>query len=427
MLETLDIALARQPIFDREDRLVAYELLYRDRPPENRVVDIHGASSTRMSSDTITRTFIGMGLGRVTGGKRAFVNVDRRMLLDGSVGVLDPRNVVLELLESVVCDGETVAACEALVGRGYTLALDDFEYAPSYDPLLRLATIVKLDVLDRPDDELRQALERVRPFGVRCLAERVETAGVHRRCAALGFELFQGYFYARPEMLSGREVPVQQANLIRLLNLLRDPDTTDERIEDVFRGDLPLAYKLLRIVNSAGVGASLGRSGVDSIAHAIRLLGRGVLHRWLALLLVSSFATPNGVRGELVTAAMQRARMCELLAETTGRRRDAGALFMAGLFSLLDALMRAPMAEVIDRLDLAPELRGALLEREGPYAPTLRLVEAFEGGRWDDVTRAADALPLSLTELSELYARAVEWARERAAEGAAGGTGERAA
>ena len=131
------------------------------------------------------------------------------------------------------------------------------------------------------------------------------------------------------------------------------------------------------------------------------------------------------MRGELVTAAMQRARMCELLAEATGRWRDAGALFMAGLFSLLDARMRAPMAEVVDRLDLAPELRGTLLDREGPYATTLRLVEAFEGGRWDDVTRAADALPLSLTELTELYARAVEWARERSVEGS--GAAERAA
>jgi c-di-GMP phosphodiesterase len=415
-LDTLDIALARQPIFDREDRLVAYELLYRDRPPENRVVGDPVVSASRMTSDTITRTFLGMGLGRVTGGKRAFVNVDREMLLDNSVAVLDPQHVVVEVLETVACDAETVAACEALVGRGYTLALDDFVFTPGYEPLLRLAGIVKVDVLGRADDELRRVVEQLRPFGVRCLAERVETAAVHRRCAALGFELFQGYFYARPQMLSGREVPVQQANLIRLLNVLRDPDTADARVEEVFRGDLPLTYKLLRIVNSAGTG----QSGVDSIAHAIRLLGRGVLHRWLALLLVSSFVTASGARSELVATAMVRARFCELLAEAAaGRRREGGALFMAGLFSLLDALMRVPMADVIDRLDLTPELRAALLVRQGPYAGVLGLVEAYEAGRWDVVLAHGAGLGLSDGAIAECYAQAVEWARDRAAEAGA--------
>jgi EAL and modified HD-GYP domain-containing signal transduction protein len=251
---------------------------------------------------------------------------------------------------------------------------------------------------------------------VRCLAERVETAAVHARCAAMGFELFQGYFYARPEMLAGRSIPLQQANLIRLLNLLRDPETSDARVEEIFRGDLPLTYKLLRIVNSAGTG----RSGVDSISHAIRLLGRAVLHRWMALLLVSSFACKSGVRNELVTAAMVRARLCELLAELTGRRREGGALFMAGLFSLLDALLRTPMTDVVERLDLTPELHSALLARQGAYGAVLCLVEAYERGDWDEAARGCAALGVPFGEVAELYAASVEWARERAAENHAG-------
>lgn len=412
MLDTLDIALARQPIFDRDDRLVAYELLYRDHPPENRVVGgVDGASPARMTSDTIAGTFLGMGLGRVTGGKRAFVNVDRAMLVEGSVGVMDPRHVVLEVLETVACDPETVAACEALVARGYTLALDDYVDDPSYDPFLRLAAIVKVDVLGRDDAALRPLLARLRGFGVRCLAERVESAEVHARCVGLGFDLFQGYFYARPEMLAGREVPVQQASLVRLLNLVRDPDAEDAAIEDVFRGDVSLTYRLLRIVNSA----ALGHAGVRSIAQAIRLLGRVALHRWIGLLLVSSFATTNGVRDELVTTAIVRARHCELLAEAIGRRREGGALFMAGLFSLLDALMGVPMPDVVDRLDLAPELREALLARAGAHAPVLRLVEAYEAARWDDVVAGAAPLGLAPERVPTLYVQAVEWAREHAA------------
>lgn len=413
-LDTLDIALARQPIFDREDRLVAYELLYRDGVHAQGAASA-GVDSTRMSSDTIARSLLGMGLQRVTGGRRAFVNVDRRMLLDGSVRVLDPQQVVLELLESVVCDDETLPACRALAASGYTLALDDYVHDVSFEPLLHLATVVKIDVLGRPADELRAVLALVRPFDVRCLAERVETAAVRARCAALGFDLFQGYFYARPELLSGREVPVQQGNVIRLLNVLRDADTSDAEVEAVFRGDLTLTYKLLRIVNSAGTG----RGGVDSIGHAIRLVGRAALHRWLSLLLVSSFATASGVSGELVATAMVRARFCELVAEAAGRRRDGGALFTVGLFSLIDALMRMRMTDVVARLNLGPELRAALLAREGPYAEALRLVEAYEAGAWADVAAAAHALGAPHEALPERYAQAVEWAHERLAEAAA--------
>ena len=403
----LDVFVARQPIFDREDRLVAYELLYRGGPSHTTA---RGISATQMSTDTIAQTLFGMGLDRVTGGKRAFVNIDREVLLDERFTPLDPEAVVLELLETVACDAETRPACEELVRRGYTLALDDFVYSPSYDPLLRLARIVKVDVLDRPVEELAEVMERLRPFDVRCLAERVENAEVHATCAALGFELFQGYFYARPEVLSGQEVPVAQANILRLLNLLRDTDASDTDVEEAFRTDLTLTYQLLRIVNSASVGGS----GVDSIRHAVRLVGRSALHRWLALLFVSSFATARGTEGELVTLAIQRARLCELVGEALGRR-DGGALFMAGLFSLLDALMRRPMPEILARLDLAPDLRQALLERRGPLAPTLRMVEAYEEARWDDFLAGARELGLPAEQVPELYARAAVWARDRAA------------
>lgn len=406
----LDIFVGRQPIFDRDDRLVAYELLYRGNPLDNAAT---GVSTAWMSAATITRTLLSMGgVERVADGKLAFVNVDRTVLLDGTTSVLDPARVVVEILETVACDPETHAACTELVTRGYTLALDDFVYSPSYDPLLRLAKIVKVDVLDRSEAELRTVMAQLRPFGVRCLAERVENAEVHRMCAGMGFELFQGYFYARPEIISGREVPVQQAAILSLLNLLRNPDVSDAAVEDAFRGDMVLTYKLLRIVNSASVGGA----GVDSIKHAVRLLGRQALHRWLSLLLVSSYATGSGVQSELVTSAMVRARLCELVAERLGRKREGGALFMAGLFSLLDALMRMPMSEILERVDLAPELRRALLERDGPYAPALKLAEAYETACWDEVFTTAKALQLPLDEVPALYGQAADWVRAQSVE-----------
>ena len=404
----LDIFVARQPIFDRQDRLVAYELLYRRNPAENFAGT--SVSSTQMATDTLVQTLITMGMDRMTGGKTAFVNVNREVLLSNPFDILDPQSVVIELLESIRTDEETEQACRSLVRRGYTVALDDFVYDETYDPLLKLARIVKVDVLDRPVAELRTVVEQLRPYRVRCLAERVENAEVHAQCAELGFELFQGYFYARPEIMSGREVPATQANIIRLLNLLRNPDASDLQIEEAFRTDLVLTYKLLRIVNSA----ALGGMGIDSIKHAVQLLGRAALHRWLALLLVSSLTTVSGVQTELVTVAMQRARLCELIVEALGRRREGGALFMVGLFSLLDALMRTPMEEILARIDLAPELRDVLLHRTGPHAPILRLAEAYEAADWDGVVTHSRTAGLALERMPELYAEAMEWTRQRA-------------
>ena len=407
MPHTLDIALARQPIFDRTDHVIGYELLYRRTALDTTALPPDDPSASQMSTDTIAGTFLGMGLERVTGGRCAFVNVDRWMLVDGSVRVLDPKHVVLEILESVACDPETLAACTGLVDDGYVLALDDFEYSEEYEPLLRLASIVKLDVLGKSEAELREKLERLRPFGVRCLAERVESSAMRAICARLGFDLYQGYYFARPETLSGREIPVEQAHLIRLLNLLRVPTQSDAALEDVFRHDLSLTYKLLRLVNSA----STGHVGVTSIGQAIRLLGRGALHRWMALLLVSSMSTRSPVHDELVQMAMIRARFCELITETFGQRRDGGASFVAGLFSLLDALMEVSMGELVEQLDLSSEIKQVLVAREGPYAPALRIVEAYESARWPEVFSTIDMGDAVLENLPDLYLRAVEWAQ----------------
>jgi EAL and modified HD-GYP domain-containing signal transduction protein len=330
------------------------------------------------------------------------------MLLDGSARVLDPNSVVIEILENTGYGPDVIEASRALVQDGYRLALDDFVYEPGYDPLLELAHIVKLDVLAHTPEELKRQLDLVRRFKVECLAERVETAEMRKYCASLGFDLFQGYYFARPETVGGRDVPLEQANIIRLLNLLRDPDTSDATLEDIFRSDVKLTYRLLRIVNSAATGST----GITSIGHAVRLLGRAPLHRWMALLLVSSLATrEGGTHDELVEIAMVRARFSELLMEALGRRADGATSFVAGLFSLLDALLKISMPELLDRVNLTPELKLALVQRQGPFAPPLRIAEAYEAARWQDVFSEVETLNAPVDDLPELYLRAVEWAR----------------
>lgn len=403
-----DVFVGRQPIFDQDERLFAYELLYRGGAGSTRA---DGVSRDQMCRDTVLHTLMSIGLAPLTGGTLAFVNLTREFLLARLYELFDPKTVVVELLETVEPDAEVVAECERLVAAGYTLALDDFVNAPGYEPLLRIAAIIKVDVLGRPEAELRQVVDELRPYGVRLLAERVETAAERDLCRRLGYTLFQGYFYSRPQVVSHRELGVEQTTVIRLMNLIDDASVSDAAVEDAFKGDPSLSYKLLRIANSAAFG---GRD-VMSIGHAMRMVGRQALYRWLTLLLVSTVAAQSGVARELAVQALARGRLAELVAERAGRKADAGPLFLTGLFSLLDALLRMPMDGVLAPMAIAPEVKAALLTRTGPYAPALALVEAQERGDWGAVAERAAPVGVAAAEVSACYAQALAWAGERMA------------
>lgn len=411
----MDVFVARQPIFDRQDRLAGYELLYRNTATST-VAD--GAAAEAMCTDTVIHSFLDIGLDELTDGHRAFVNCTREFLLDGQVDLLPPEKVVIEVLETVGSDDAVVSACRRLSGRGYQLALDDYVDASAYDPLLRTVSIVKLDVLHQEHAALQSVVQRLRQFPVQLVAERVETAEMHEMCRSLGFDLFQGYFYQRPELVARKEIPVSQAAMLQLLNMLRDPEATDAAVERGFRSDPSLTYKLLRIVNSAAVG---GR-GVDSIGYAIRIVGRHMLYRWLALLMVSSMVTGNGLHDQLVEAALLRARLCELIAESSPHVRHSQALFMTGLFSMLDVLLRMPMRDVLARVHVSDEIREAVMEGAGPYAAPLRLADAYQRGDWDQVDALAGSLGILPMQMPWLYTKALTWVNEQitvAAESAA--------
>ncbi len=402
----MTVFVARQPVFDTTSRIAGYELLFRG---DGTATAAGGVDSNTMSARVITNAFLGIGIKELTGGVPAYVNFTRSQLVNGTYELFDRDAVVIELLETVQADDVTVAVCRRMVDAGYTLALDDFVYDRSFHPLLELASIVKVDVLDRPDADVQRVLDQVRPFKVRLLAERVETEAVHARCKAMGFELFQGYFYARPEMMTKEDIEAGQMAILRLLNLLRDANATDDQLDLAFRGDPGLCYKLLRIVNSA----ASGRSGVESIPHAIRLIGRVALHRWLAVILAGSFAARGGATSELAFVALARARLCELMAQAAGNKAASNAMFMTGLFSMMDALMRAPMAMVLSRVAVAPEVRSALLTRTGAQAPALLLAEAYEKGDFDVASSLAGTVGVGADAVVTLYVQAVSWAREQ--------------
>ncbi|MGH7616194.1 MAG: EAL and HDOD domain-containing protein [Gemmatimonadaceae bacterium] len=301
-----------------------------------------------------------------------------------------------------------LAACRELVDGGYRLALDDYVPHAGSDALLPLASIVKVDMLGKTLADIEAVTNHLRPSGARLLAEKVESSAVRDACSDLGYDLFQGYLFSSPETLTKTDVEAGQLAIMRLLNLLHDPTTTDVTVGAAFQSDLALCYKLLRIVNAAAVGGQ----GVTSIPHAIRLIGRTTLHRWLSVLLIASLGAKGDVSHEVAVTAMTRARMCELVVSSQ-RSADAGSAFIVGLLSLLDVLLEVPMEKILERLELSDDVRGALIARGGPLAEPLKLVEAYEHADWQVAREIARRSNLAGEALPDLYVDALRWARER--------------
>ncbi len=398
-----DVCLARQPIFDLGNRCVAYELLYRANAVST---SAGGFSVDAMCSDTALHAVVSIGLDRLTAGAPAWINLGREHLVADLYRVFNPREVVLELLETITPDQQVIDACRRAVSEGYTIALDDFEGKSSWVPLLEIASIVKVDVLGHDAVSLSSFIAPLRRYThLTLLAERVETGSMRVLCAKLGFSLFQGYYFSRPETLGGRALSLQQVTIANLLQLLSDPEVSERALDEAFGSHPSLSYALLRIVNSA----SLGFRNVESIPYAVQLLGRAALSRWLLILLVSGVASRNPIAQEAVKHALVRARFCEIVTAATGSG-DPSARFLVGLLSRFDVLLGLPMTEVLDRLPVSADVRDALLHGVGPHAHVLSLIEAYEHAAWETVSELGATTGASL---GEAYVQAVTWAESR--------------
>jgi EAL and modified HD-GYP domain-containing signal transduction protein len=395
--------IARQPIFDREHALVGYELLYR---PSLAAVAAGPTDDLKMTSVTLVNTVLSIGMEHTTNGAHAWVNFPRELLLEHDFNLLDPSRFTIEVLETVACDEETVAACKTLRERGFSLALDDFAAGDEYAPFLELANVVKIDVMSTPQAELRALVDRLKPTRVKLLAEKVDNASMYIYCRQLGFELFQGFYFSKPEIVKRKDLPAEALGIARLMNRMMDSRTHDRELEQEFRADPGLSYKLLRIVNSAAAGGS----GIESIQQAIRLVGRNALHRWLALMFASSAPRKTGVEAELVLSAIERARLCEMMAQRSGRQAVAASLFMTGLLSRFDAILGVTMEDLLRNVRVAPEVEAALLREEGPYTPYLVLATSYASGDWVQAIELGSRMGL-LDEMQEWSNEAAAWAR----------------
>jgi EAL and modified HD-GYP domain-containing signal transduction protein len=396
----MDAYVARQPIFSKNKKIYAYELLFRDGTA-NFVSDIDGdvATTTVMSNSVLT-----IGIESILGDKRAFINFTQNLLTKKVPLLLPKETTVVEILEDVNPEPELLAACQEMANQGYLLALDDFEYSPELMPLIEMAHIIKFDFRLTPVPEIQDYLNQLPPGKRRLLAEKVETHEEFQVAQEMGFELFQGYFFCKPEIIRGREIPGSQLNLIQLMSELNKRDFQFDQLENLVAQDVGLSYKLMRYINSPFFGRA---NKVASVRQALVFLGEKEIRRFISLVAMSRLAAnkPN----ELVRTSCIRGKFCELISEKNPGQRDPAELFTLGMFSLINAIVDTTMQDVMERMPLSPNLKLALISFKGPLSPYLALICAYEKGEWSLVSKLTAALRIDENGLPELYRQACEW------------------
>ncbi|MDY0005855.1 MAG: HDOD domain-containing protein [Spongiibacteraceae bacterium] len=397
------VLFARQPIYDAQLNVVAYELLFRSENGPHAENLMRGDQAT---SQVIINVLSGPSLDILLDGKPAFVNFTGNLLK--TPPPVSSEHLVVEVLEDIVVDGETVRALLALKRKGYSIALDDYRDLPTMRPFLRLADIVKLDILDLGLAETERVLQALKPYQVRIIAEKVETYAQFEACKAMGCDWFQGYFLARPQLIHGRRVSPGQQGVLRLLALMQNPDVKFDELESVIVSDPALSFKLLSLVNSALFNLA---NEVDSIQRAITMLGLERIRSWGSLLALTTLAEKPRA---LSACALLRARLCQRLGEQANSTTLAKqSLFTIGLLSTLDAYLDMPLTQIFETIAASPAVRDSVLERSGDAGLLLSIAQHMADGNIKDIDITALAtLGIGAAQLEQLYIDSVEWTEQ---------------
>jgi len=396
--------LGRQPVLDTRQEIVGYELLFRST--EKNFSEY--ASQDQASMSVISSALANFGLTNVLGDKDGFINVTCDVLFSDMVELLPPRQTILELLESVELTDVVKERCRQLKGKNYRIALDDHVYSPAYHDLYHLVDIVKIDILETHPGDLAGVVAALRRFPVTLLAERIETMDQFHDCRELGFELFQGYFFARPVVLNRKGLDPSKMAMLQLLGCLQG-ETDFGKIEEIFKDHPELSYNLLKLVNSVYMGL---REKIHGLRHAIMLLGLGKLRRWVQLAIFAS-ADSRGINNPLLEMAAVRGRMLEhLVMELHHLPRDSeqvDSAFMLGILSLLDVLFETPVEGIVRELRLDDEISAALLNREGELGVLLSLAETLEQTNFGEVHHLTETLNIPIASLLAAQLDALNW------------------
>jgi len=393
--------LGRQPILNRYQEIIGFELLFRSTEVNSAKFNDYSQASASVISSVLSD----FGIEEVLGGKLGFINVNRSVLLSEAIELLPAEQTVIELLEIIDLDDVVIERCRELKKLGFKIALDDHEFSEDNSEIYRYVNIIKIDILQYGLEDLPEIVQKFHSSRVKMLAEKVETVEQFEACYRMGFDFFQGYFFARPMILNRKRVDISGMAMMKLLQQLI-MDASIEEIEQTFKENPSLSYNLLRLVNSVGVGL---RNKIKNLRHAIILLGINHLRRWVQLSLFS-VNDGRGLNHPLLELAVVRGRMMETLIDRRGlQNENAEAAFMTGILSLLDILFEVPMTEIVESLNLTDDVSNALLFREGRMGTLLKLAEKVETTDFDAVISLLEQCDITMNQLLAAQMESFGW------------------
>jgi EAL and modified HD-GYP domain-containing signal transduction protein len=400
--------IGRQPILTNNEHIVAYELLFRSLGAANNAVV---RDATFSSASVINNTLTNFGIQSLLGEHRGFINLDYELLMSDVLEILPKDQIVLELLESLTVTDELVERCRDLKQMGFTLALDDHEYSPIYHELYSIADIVKVDLIQTPLERVPEMVKLLRPYPIKLLAEKVETRTEYMACRNMKFDYFQGYYFAKPSVLEKKGFTESGVTLLRLMRLLSE-DAETEVVEKYIKSDSSLTFKLLVMANSVAFGV---RERVDTVHKAISIVGRNQIKRWVQLALFASEDAHSSVNPLIDMAAVRAGLMEQLARRLPLLARDPDApekAFLTGILSLLERIYNISIEELTSKLNLADEIRAALIAREGIYGTLLVLAEKSEALDFDGVEAMLNELGISAEDAEDSQIESFCWSND---------------
>lgn len=392
--------IGRQPIMDLKQQIIGYELFFRhSADAESAVFE----DEFKAYSSVLMNTIGGIDMQWLLGDKLAFINVNEAMLKSEFLELMPPKRTVLEVLRTVTPSNEMIARCQDLRNQGFKISLDNPQLNADSAALLTCADYIKIDIQTVDINQVSKLFNQFHTSSVQMIAEKVETEQQFEDCKKIGFRVFQGFHFARPETFTAKVINASFDSVLNILNTVSQ-DAEINVIEAGFKKDTALSFKLLRYINSVGFGLSCE---IQSINHALTILGRKQLYRWLTLLMVT--AGENSTPPALMKTSITRGRLTELLGESYFEKHDRDNLFIVGVFSLLDAILKMPMEKVLEKIQLPDTVTEALLRREGIYGPFLQLTEACEEANSEKLLEIAELLQLEASKVNECHISALAW------------------
>lgn len=405
MTKANEFFLVRQSILDRTQNLAGFELLFRSS--QNNTAQF--LDDDNVTSLVINHAFNELGFKTVLGKYRGFINVSKNILMSDMIELLPKDQLVFELLETIEIDADVVERCKHLKSLGYMLALDDIiHHSEAVESLRGIVDVIKVDIESLDQSDLTEIVTRFKKWPVKLLAEKVNDRETAKRCFDLGFNLFQGSYFSRPIIITGKRLSHSELEVIRLIGLVMG-DAEIGKIGQVFKENPGLSFNLLRLTNSVAFGTY---RKITSVNHAIMELGRRQLHRWLQMLLFANDKNaifPN----PLLLLAATRGKFMELLAGQIDKNNQdlEDQAYMVGIMSLMDTLFGMPLAEIISPLNAPYDVSSALLFRHGQLGKLLQLIERLEKYDMEAASQSlAELTPLDISQVNTAQIEALAWA-----------------